>query len=99
MPRGGERNRPHACQPPCRDRHLTFRPGRLRNPYDVRAATTRTERTICARNCLHGSLFILRAESAIRRWDRIALLLHYVINPARRLTTNNPFGAGIWHQA
>ena len=27
-------------------------------------------------------------DSAIRRWDRIALLLHYVINPARRLTTN-----------
>jgi hypothetical protein len=30
-----------------------------------------------------------RAESAIRRWGWIALLLHYVINPARRLTTNN----------
>jgi len=30
----------------------------------------------------------LRAESA-GRWDWIALLLHYVINPARRLTTNS----------
>jgi hypothetical protein len=25
----------------------------------------------------------------IRRWDWIVLLLNYVINPARRLTTNN----------
>jgi hypothetical protein len=30
-----------------------------------------------------------RADSAIRRRDWITLLLHYVINPARRLTTNN----------
>jgi hypothetical protein len=31
----------------------------------------------------------VRAKSAIRRWDWAALLLPYVINPARRLTTNN----------
>src|SRR5215470_8549420 len=30
-----------------------------------------------------------RPDSAIRRWDWIAPLLHYVINPARQLTTNN----------
>jgi hypothetical protein len=28
-------------------------------------------------------------ESAIRRWDWIAVLPHCVINPAPRLTTNN----------
>jgi len=32
---------------------------------------------------------IERHADSIRRWDWIALLLHYVINPARRLTTNN----------
>jgi hypothetical protein len=35
-----------------------------------------------------GRAAVGRAES-IRRWDWIALLLHYVINPARWLTTNN----------
>jgi hypothetical protein len=35
---------------------------------------------------------ILTATSraySVRCWDRITLLLYYVINPARRLTTNN----------
>ena len=46
---------------------------------DAGSATHRTPK-------LEGS--VSAPDSAIRRWDRIALLLHYVINPARRLTTN-----------
>ena len=38
----------------------------------------------------HRPPALLRYRSqSIRRWDRIALSLHYVINPARLLTTNN----------
>jgi hypothetical protein len=32
--------------------------------------------------------------AGIRRWDRIAFLLHYVINPARRVTANNRSARG-----
>jgi hypothetical protein len=41
-----------------------------------------------------GALNVTSAESAIRRWDWIAFLLHFVINPARRLTTNNRRSCG-----
>jgi hypothetical protein len=40
----------------------------------------------------YGELAINRPRILLREdghWDRISLLLDYVINPARRLTTNN----------
>jgi hypothetical protein len=60
--------------PPACDRHAELRTPELADLHEA----ARTD-----------GAGISRAESAIRRWDWIALLLHYVINPARRLTTNN----------
>jgi hypothetical protein len=44
--------------------------------------------TICVRSARLREGAAADPYSAIRRWDRIAPALHYVINPARWLATN-----------